>query len=125
MLFRRPSQGVTIRQCPGFSLPDRYYGNAARVGQLLLLPDQLKCRLYALLTRSAGIAVRVSMDEQDMEGANVATRSFENAGLPGYSLYTLWETSEFSNVPDLYYVIGVKYRHRFSTARYKMRPSSR
>lgn len=102
------SQGVSVRERPGLSLSDRYDGNAARVAQLLLLPDQLGCRLYALLKCSVGVSVRVSMDEKDMEGANVLTCSFENPGCPA-TIFKRFGSVEFSNIPDLYYIIGVKY----------------
>ncbi len=102
------SQGVSVRKRPGFSLSDRYDGNVVSVGQLLLLPDQPNRWLYALLPRSAGIAVRVGMNEEDMEGANVLTCSFENPGCPATVLIR-FGSIEFSNIPDLYYVIGVKY----------------
>lgn len=104
----RTSQGISVGKCPGFSLADRYDGNAARVGEFLLLPEQLNRRLYALLARSLGVAVRVGMDEQDMEGTNVATRSFENAGCPARVLIRFGGV-EFQNIPDLYDVTGVKY----------------
>ena len=48
------------------------------------------------------------MNEEDVEGANVATRSFENPGCPA-TVFIRFGGVEFSNVPDLYYVIGVKY----------------
>lgn len=101
------SQGVSVRKCPGFSLSDRYDGNAARVAQLLLLPDQLGCRLHTLPPRSAGVAVRVGMNEEDVEGANVLTCSFENPDCPA-TVSIRFGSVEFSNIPDLYYVIGAK-----------------
>ena len=103
----RTSQGISVGKCPGFSLSDRYDGNAVRVGQSLLFPDQPNCRRYALLPRSAGIAVRVGMDEQDVEGSNVLTCSFENSGCPA-TVSIGFGGIEFSHVPDLDYVIGAK-----------------
>ena len=104
----RSSQSISVRKRPGFSLADRYDGDAMRVGQSLLLPDQPSGRLYALLPRSAGIAVRVGMNEEDMEGTGVLTCSFENAGCPARVLIRFGGV-EFPNIPDLYDVTGVKY----------------
>ncbi len=103
----RSPQGISVRQCPGFSLSDRYDGNAVRVGQLLLLPDQLNRRLYALLPRSVGIAVRIGMNEEDMEGANVLACGFENPGCPATVLIRFGGV-EFPNIPNLDYVICIR-----------------
>ena len=102
-----PSQGVSIRKRPGLSHSGRYDGNAARVGQRLLLPDQLNRRLNALLARSAGIAVRVGMNEEDVEGTSILTCGFENPGCPATILIRFGGV-EFPNIPNLYYFIGVK-----------------
>ena len=48
------------------------------------------------------------MNEEDVEGTNVLTCSFENPGCPA-TVFIRFGGVEFSNVPNLYYVIGVKY----------------
>ena len=98
------SKGVSICKRPRLGLSHRYDGNAVSVAQLLLLPDQLDCRLHTLPPRSAAVTVRVSMDEQNMEGTDITTRGFENLGCPAPSSILSGDT-EFSNTSDFYYAI--------------------